>query len=549
MINKSKILPIIFGILFFTSVDATAVGTLIPISSATYNDGMGYGIAVDSLDNIIIAGKRWNGTNHDYCTIKYNSDLTQVLAVATYDGGNTDQANAVAIDSSDNIIVTGYSDNGSNNDYFTIKYDNNLVVLSSVTFDSGGDDTAEAIAIDTKDNIVVTGQNYIVKYDNYLNLITSKSYNAAVGVATDSQDNIITIKNNQYYVIKRSSAIEELSSAFYSYYYNDGVYKTLNNEGYGFDIATDSQDNTIAIGYVIMDYYICSGPDMGPGGITSLLIFKYDTNLVVISSVAPVLPDLERPDIYKGHSIAVDGSDNIIVTGMKNCTGNTYIVVKCNPNLVVLSSANYTASADDTANAVATDSEGNIIVTGYRKDGSDNDIYTVKYLGVPPAITSVSLSSVIQGESYNLIITGENFYNGLQITCSGTGVSASSITVNSTSQVAAVLSVSSGAALGLRDITVTNIDEQSGTKSNTVEIIGVETNAVTPSAGRIGDTIDITISGKNFISTPTATFSGEGINVNSVIYVSSTTLTANITISTSAAAGVWDIIITNPSGA
>jgi len=47
----------------------------------------------------------------------------------TYDGGFNDHANGVATDASGNVIVTGDSQDGSNYNYYTIKYDPEGCVL------------------------------------------------------------------------------------------------------------------------------------------------------------------------------------------------------------------------------------------------------------------------------------------------------------------------------------------------------------------------------------------------------------------------------------
>ncbi len=132
------------------------------IDSATHsskNDDCPYKIAVDKDNNIIVTGYSNNGANNDYYTIKYNSDLKEIDSVR-YNGGNNDIAQGVAIDANNNIIVTGYSNNGANNDYYTIKYNNNLTAtLSAVTHDAGGDDRAYAVTMDKNKNIIVTGKS------------------------------------------------------------------------------------------------------------------------------------------------------------------------------------------------------------------------------------------------------------------------------------------------------------------------------------------------------------------------------------------------------
>ena len=77
-----------------------------------------YAIAVDSSGNVYVNGtQRWlKGAGRDYTTIKY-STAGQQQWVARYNGqGNpnyADYASAIAVDSSGNVYVTGYSYNGS----------------------------------------------------------------------------------------------------------------------------------------------------------------------------------------------------------------------------------------------------------------------------------------------------------------------------------------------------------------------------------------------------------------------------------------------------
>jgi hypothetical protein len=82
-------------------------------------------LAVDHDNNVIVTGLSWgSGSGDDYATIKY-SNAGVPLWTNRYDGpGNgVDRAYAVAVDSSRNVIVTGYSTgSGGNSDFATIKY-------------------------------------------------------------------------------------------------------------------------------------------------------------------------------------------------------------------------------------------------------------------------------------------------------------------------------------------------------------------------------------------------------------------------------------------
>jgi hypothetical protein len=138
--------------------------------SASYDGGnnlndFGAGIKVDAHNNVIVTGSsRTTSNGNDFTTIKYNSSGTQ-LWVRNFDGGINadDSASAIVINDTNHIYVTGYSFNGSTNDYYTIRYDASGNLIYGMGFNSihNADDRASAIALDTLGNVVVTGQNTI----------------------------------------------------------------------------------------------------------------------------------------------------------------------------------------------------------------------------------------------------------------------------------------------------------------------------------------------------------------------------------------------------
>jgi uncharacterized delta-60 repeat protein len=120
--------------------------------------------AIDDSGNVFVTGYSLAGlADKDYTTVKYNSDGAQQW-VARYNGpaSSGDEATALALDGLGNVYVTGSSDGLSNssNDFATIKYNSDgaeqwIIRYNSVQLYSC--DYPIAIAIDGSQNVYVTG--------------------------------------------------------------------------------------------------------------------------------------------------------------------------------------------------------------------------------------------------------------------------------------------------------------------------------------------------------------------------------------------------------
>jgi uncharacterized delta-60 repeat protein len=168
------------------------------------------GMAIDGFGNTYVTGAS-TGPNgdYDYATIRYDSSGQQQW-VEHYDGpaNGDDSASGIALDSSGNVYVTGSSTGvNSSSDYATIKYNPAGLRQWIARYDNPethNDDVAKAIAVDSSNNIYVTGTTWVlgggddyasIKYNSAGEEQWTARYSEVAGpfveaIALDSSNNI-----------------------------------------------------------------------------------------------------------------------------------------------------------------------------------------------------------------------------------------------------------------------------------------------------------------------------------------------------------------------
>jgi hypothetical protein len=119
-------------------------------------DDSGYAIAIDNSDNVSVGGaSEVSFGEFNYLTIRYNSAGQEQWASTSEAGG---YAVAVATDSSGNTYITG-TGGVTTPDYATVKYDALGQEQWVAQYNGPGDgaDAANAIAVDGSGNVYVTG--------------------------------------------------------------------------------------------------------------------------------------------------------------------------------------------------------------------------------------------------------------------------------------------------------------------------------------------------------------------------------------------------------
>ena len=280
----------------------------------------GYAIVLDINNNVYVTGSTSSNTNDFPTTIgaydtksggifisKLDGSLSNLLA-STFLGGNLGYA--IAIDSSSNVYITGYTytyssdfpttigaydtSGGGSYDAFVSKLDSTLSSLQASTYLGGSSgDTGRGIALDSNNNVYVTGAT---KSSNFPT--TKGAYNTSGGASSYNYD---------VFVSKLDNSLSSLHAS---------TYLVGSNDDRGYAITIDSNDNVYIAGFtkssdfpVTSNAYDTSGEDSS---------YNYD---VFVSKLDSSLSNLHAStylggtDEDRGYAITINSNNNVYITG------------------------------------------------------------------------------------------------------------------------------------------------------------------------------------------------------------------------------------------
>ncbi len=288
------------------------------------------GIAVDDFFNVLVTGtSQGNDTKHDCATIKYlpNGDTAWVRR---YNGptSSDDAAGAIAVDASGNVYLTGYSrDSATYYDYCTIKYYPHGDTDWVRRYNGPGNhiDIAEAITLDSSGNVYVTGSSFsreafrdyaTIKYHPGGDTAWVRRYDgpgylsdSAVAVAVDGSGNVY---------VTGSSWVTDTDCDYATIKYSPGGDLSWVKR---YDGPANGKDKASAM--VIDDFggiYVTGG-SYGVGSSVDYATVKYDSsgNKVWIKRY-----DGPENTYDWAYDLAVDDSGNVYVTGISSSSGTSY---------------------------------------------------------------------------------------------------------------------------------------------------------------------------------------------------------------------------------
>jgi hypothetical protein len=290
----------------------------------------GNAIAIDTRGSAFVAGSRTNAAGDvEAVLVKFNrgGGFMQLTAIAN---PGPDSGNGVALGPGNNGYMTGSRWNGTDSDFFIVRFTATTAIVCDFTFPNPGTDAGNAVAVDGSFNAYVTGTFHFIG-DNYL------------------------------YLAKFDSACGLLNGTH--------IFNTGDNAGYG--IAVDAAGE----GYVTGTWW--NGTD------TDFIIARFDAALAFPNSFVYPNPGADR-----GNAVVFDSAFNAHVTGAFTFGADVYVYAAIFDSTCALLNGGFIFHVgEDRGMDIALGSAGNSFVTGAFDNGSHTDAFVAEF---DPALVPVN---------------------------------------------------------------------------------------------------------------------------------------------------------------
>ena len=273
------------------------------------------------------------------------------------------------------------------------------------------------------------------------------------------------------------------------------------------------------------------------GGVSSGVSFTVNNPVPALISVNPA-------------SGVIGQTIDVIITGMNffpdATTPNPGTGIRLNSHSVTSPT---TLAANITITPAATAGPKLFSVTNSGPGGgtSGTQIFTVN--NPLPILDNIAPASGNRLQTLDVVFTGNNFFNDASTPEVGSGIMVVSKTVSSdATSLTAIIMIAAEAAIGPRDFFISNASPGGGSsakKTFTVNNPAPMLTSINPTSGGLGQILDVTFTGTNFINGVTNVICGNDITVTPQTVTSSTSMPARITIALTATPGTRSFFVIN----
>ena len=343
-------------------------------------------LAVDPNGNAFIAAYINDGSSEDFLTVKYGNDGAELWRrSAGSTTADNERANAVKIDADGNAVVTGFSSEGGKYSLLTLKYTpDGTEIWRTRAFATSGFGVANSIAIDAAGNIFIAGEGGYSSYF-YQQFIAAKIapngtllWQVATSDSSNSLDSAysVVVGPSGNVVVAGTRIINSMRDMFAITFDPGGSEVARAKGGMRSGIATSATSMKVA----------------GDGNVYVLggvrLNNTIDPLLMKLSGTGTELWRVTANNFFDRYTtlpaLALDPQGNILVAGTATDASfkKDFLTIKYNSAGAELwrARADGSAGANDGATAIAVDNGGNVYVTGtYTSVTSSSGIMTLKY--------------------------------------------------------------------------------------------------------------------------------------------------------------------------
>jgi uncharacterized protein (UPF0548 family) len=330
----------------------------------TSENDYGISVAVDSSDNIYLTGYTFGSLfdvskgGTDIFLTKLDTNGNEIWS-EQWGTSENDYGNSVAVDSSDNIFVAGYTygsldgnTNAGNYDAFLTRWESDGTKEWTEQWGTSSGDSAKSVVVDNSDNIYLTGH----------------TYGSFPGHAHAGGKDVFLTKWDKGGSSWTKAWTEQWGTS---------------EDDYGNSVAADSSDNIFVAGHTLGSLYDTSAGDR------DIFLTKRDKTGVEIWK-----EQWGTSENDFAHSVAVDSSDNIYVAGYTygSLDGNTnagesdIYITKWNSDETKAWTKQWGTIENDYGYLVAVDNSDSVFGAGYTFgvfDGNTNaggyDLFLTKW--------------------------------------------------------------------------------------------------------------------------------------------------------------------------